>query len=200
MFKESSILLPVKLQMAYTIDKRTGGDGSRHFFADGPIVDPSELMTHINAQKVCVVSEFPDDATFMQFLTSIQRYGQIRGTDHSRPWASFSCEGGNMEFTVHAYADGCNSSAELSYKTYDMITVAKMIRLFFTDQRVEYGQMAKDLVRDKRLTSRPSNLYYRTTHDESVDSKVKNWDNYFRWCRPEARISSKFFFFRDLKD
>ena len=152
--------------MSYTFDKVVAGDASRDIFVTGPTLDPSEILTPLRDQHVCLSSALPSQEIVEQFVNLIQDQGQIRTDDwHSRAMCCIWKMGDQYQVECRTYATtGPNSWAKINYKG-SAASIAASIVAFFTSSSV-FGQTVRRLMKEKTLVQKFT--FSRTSEEESL--------------------------------
>lgn len=161
----------VHVAMSYTFDKVVAGDASRDIFVTGPTLDPSEILTPLRDQHVCLSSALPSQETMEQFISLIQDQGQIRTDDwRSRAMCSIWRKGDQHYIECKTYAtDGPNSWASISYQG-STSSIAASIITFFTSSSA-FGQTVRRLMAEKTLVQKFT--FSRTSEEESLQIILK---------------------------
>lgn len=193
--------------MAYTVQSFTESTAENNFFVRGPILKPTDLMTHIDAQKVCIVSQIPDETAIVSFIQSIQEYGSIRFDDYRRSEICFNRKGQEIGFWFAANTfNFYDKRPDRCYASCDLMSIALLVKAFALRDRKKFGDLAKSMVKTKAIK-------YMTPyfdHDGLIDAYVEGWNQ----CRPYKELGGNLisylpydwtaqdrcFFYRDLYD
>lgn len=159
----------------YNIDKITGGDASRYFFASGESVDPSSLMYYIDTENVCITKGLPDKETLTNFIKSITYQGGFRQYYEETTVVIWK-EKGEILFQIERAAiarSGWSFKEDISYYTQPDIA-AELILLFFENTK-KFQTRALELGNSVRMHG--SCMYNNTNEKESLNTKTERWRN-----------------------
>lgn len=178
----------------YTFDKVTGGDASRDFFVDGPVMsDPVPAMIAL-LNGHCVLTKFVPDYAFLHgWIINIERQGQLRIREWDiRPHISIYREDIRWIGAFRRCAFKGGSSTVTAGLTGDADSIAFLANLWLRDIHA-FAVEAKKLLTQKKVTMRSCYQYSYRTPVESIDIVVEN-----AYQNPITDYPC--FLFHDLKD